>query len=177
LNREHAELEQQQQKQQLSEKSARTKAREAFFIEFAEAIRKAIPGNVPLVLTGGFRTRAGMEAAMGADKACDMVGIARPAVMNPRWARDVLLNPDVPDDEATIQVKVVPAPLAQKLVKVKALGASAEAVSRSASNFGDWKIASDVTVSRKLTFAVSRLLYMPGMLLGYASLARLSLEP
>ncbi|KXJ90476.1 hypothetical protein Micbo1qcDRAFT_189049 [Microdochium bolleyi] len=120
------ELEQQQQNQQPTEKSARTKAREAFFIEFAEAIRAAIPGNVPLVLTGGFRTRAGMESAMR-DNACDMVGVARPAVMNPRWAKDVLLNPAVPDEDAVIKVKVVPAPLAQRLVKVKALGASAEA--------------------------------------------------
>ncbi|KAJ1327024.1 dimethylglycine catabolism A [Microdochium nivale] len=126
VNREHHELERQQQKQQSTEKSERTKAREAFFIEFAEAIRAAIPGNVPLVLTGGFRTRAGMESAM-ADNACDMVGVARPAVMNPRWARDVLLNPAVADEDARIAVKVVPAPAAQKLVGVKALGASAEA--------------------------------------------------
>lgn len=170
MNREHAELEHHQQNQQLSEKSARTKAREAFFIEFAEAIRTSIPANVPLVLTGGFRTRAGMEAAMGADKACDMVGIARPAVMNPRWAKDVLLNPAVPDEDAKIQVKVVPAPLTQKLVKVKALGASAEAVSfERPQRHVLLSISQEADVLR-----FSRVFCRPGMLLGYASLAKLS---
>ncbi|KAH7024762.1 NADPH dehydrogenase [Microdochium trichocladiopsis] len=155
LNREHQELEEQQQNQQPTEKSARTKAREAFFIEFAESIRKAIPNNVPLVLTGGFRTRVGMESALS-DNACDMVGIARPAVMNPHWAKDVLLNPAVSDEDATIKVKVVPPPLAQKLVKVKALGASAEAVSydptptlRTCEKKMSWV--------RKLTYSFSRL--------------------
>ncbi|KAJ2967109.1 hypothetical protein NQ176_g9828 [Zarea fungicola] len=58
-----------------SAKSASTLAREAFFLDFALAIRSHFPG-VPLILTGGFRTRAGMEAALR-EGACDIVGIGR----------------------------------------------------------------------------------------------------
>ncbi|KUI71364.1 NADH oxidase [Cytospora mali] len=46
-------------------KGASTIAREAFFIEFAEATRARFP-HVPLMVTGGFRSRRGMEAAIAA---------------------------------------------------------------------------------------------------------------
>lgn len=52
-----------------------TIAREAYFLEFAEKIRSEV--KTALMVTGGFRTRAGMDAAL-ASGACDFIGIARP---------------------------------------------------------------------------------------------------
>lgn len=52
-----------------------TKLREAYFLEYAAAIRKV--ARMPLMVTGGFRTAAGMELALqGGD--VDVIGIARP---------------------------------------------------------------------------------------------------
>ena len=53
---------------------ASTKAREAYFLEFAEKARTAV--TVPLMLTGGFRSLAGMAGAIDSG-AIDFVGIAR----------------------------------------------------------------------------------------------------
>lgn len=52
-----------------------TVAREAYFLEFAEKIRGEV--KTALMVTGGFRTRAGMDAALTSG-ACDFIGIARP---------------------------------------------------------------------------------------------------
>jgi 2,4-dienoyl-CoA reductase-like NADH-dependent reductase (Old Yellow Enzyme family) len=52
-----------------------TVAREAYFLDYAKDIRKVFKG--PMMVTGGFRSRAGMDAALGSD-ACDMVGMGRP---------------------------------------------------------------------------------------------------
>ena len=49
--------------------------REAYFLEYAQLIKQAAP--VPIMLTGGFRSKAAMEAALG-EGACDVVGLGRP---------------------------------------------------------------------------------------------------
>jgi 2,4-dienoyl-CoA reductase-like NADH-dependent reductase (Old Yellow Enzyme family) len=60
-----------------------TKQREAYFLAYAAAIRAA--AKVPLAVTGGFRSRAGMEAAL-AEGTVDVVGIARPLCTQPDLA-------------------------------------------------------------------------------------------
>lgn len=59
---------------------ASTAAREAYFLEFAEKARAAV--KVPLMVTGGFRTAAGMEAALETG-ALDVVGLARLLAIDP----------------------------------------------------------------------------------------------
>lgn len=108
-------------------KSARSTAREAFFLEFAREIRAKVP-NVPLMVTGGFRTRAGMEAAL-AEGACDLIGIARPAVLEPDLPIKTILNKDVPEEEAVIHAYKVPTPWLLKRLGPKSLGAGVESVS------------------------------------------------
>ncbi|KAF3802614.1 hypothetical protein GCG54_00014321 [Colletotrichum gloeosporioides] len=54
--------------------------RHAFYLDFSTAIRKAL-STVPLLLTGGFRSRKGMEAALKGG-CCDLVGLARPSVLS-----------------------------------------------------------------------------------------------
>lgn len=52
-----------------------TVRREAYFLTYAEQIRKVT--TLPLMVTGGFRTRAGMEEAL-ASGVLDMIGLGRP---------------------------------------------------------------------------------------------------
>jgi 2,4-dienoyl-CoA reductase-like NADH-dependent reductase (Old Yellow Enzyme family) len=59
---------------------ASTRAREAYFIEFAEKVRAVVP--VPLMVTGGFRSVAGMNAALRSG-AVDVVGVARLMAIDP----------------------------------------------------------------------------------------------
>lgn len=72
-------------------KSDRTKAREGYFLEFLERSRASL--TVPLCITGGFRTRAGMEAAV--EGAADVVGLARTLAVQPDFPRQVLAGEDV----------------------------------------------------------------------------------
>ncbi|MEQ8379673.1 NADH:flavin oxidoreductase/NADH oxidase family protein [Parvibaculum sp.] len=57
-----------------------TIAREAYFLEYAKDIRAAV--TMPLMVTGGFRTVEGMNAAL-ASGTMDVVGIARPLCVDP----------------------------------------------------------------------------------------------
>jgi len=52
-----------------------TRRREAYFLEYAKAIRSV--AKMPLMVTGGFRSRAVMDGAL-ADGELDVIGIGRP---------------------------------------------------------------------------------------------------
>jgi 2,4-dienoyl-CoA reductase-like NADH-dependent reductase (Old Yellow Enzyme family) len=60
---------------------------EAFFLEYAEQARARI--DMPLMVTGGFRTRSVMDEALGSGW-LDVIGMARPFTQNPRVAADLL---------------------------------------------------------------------------------------
>ena len=66
---------------------ASTVAREAYFLEFAEKVRKRV--DVPLMVTGGFRTESGMAEAV-ASRATDLVGLARPLAVEPDFPRRIM---------------------------------------------------------------------------------------
>ncbi|MCT8159062.1 NADH:flavin oxidoreductase/NADH oxidase family protein [Pseudoruegeria sp. SHC-113] len=57
-----------------------TRKREAFFLEYAQEIREGL--SVPIMVTGGFRSRVAMEAAIAEDGIA-MVGLARPLCVAP----------------------------------------------------------------------------------------------
>jgi len=67
---------------------ASTVRREAYFMDYAESIRRAVP-EMPLMVTGGFRSLAAMREAMSA-KALDVVGIGRPLCVEPDLAARLL---------------------------------------------------------------------------------------
>jgi 2,4-dienoyl-CoA reductase-like NADH-dependent reductase (Old Yellow Enzyme family) len=69
-----------------------TKAREAYFLDYCEEVRKIVKS--PLMLTGGFRTSHGMNEAL-ASGVCDMVGIARSLAINPDFSNELLSGKDV----------------------------------------------------------------------------------
>ncbi len=66
---------------------ASTIAREAYFLNYAKDIRAV--AKMPMMVVGGFRSRKGMNAALGAD-ACDMIGIGRPLCVQPDVLNDLL---------------------------------------------------------------------------------------
>ncbi|PYE16485.1 deazaflavin-dependent oxidoreductase (nitroreductase family) [Williamsia limnetica] len=70
--------------------SARTRAREAYFLDYAETIRE-VAADVPLAVTGGFRTHTGMADAI-ASGACDVVGLGRPTALAPKAAQGVMAD-------------------------------------------------------------------------------------
>lgn len=65
----------------MGELRASTRAREAYFLDYAVRVRDRAPG-VPLMVTGGFRSVAAMESAV-ASGACDLVGLGRPLALHP----------------------------------------------------------------------------------------------
>ena len=80
-----------------------TRAREAYFIDYAAAIAKV--ARMPLMVTGGFRTRAGMEEAIAAG-ACHAIGLGRPLCGDPLAAKR-LLNGEtqaLPKYESTLRL-------------------------------------------------------------------------
>ncbi|MDP2311969.1 MAG: NADH:flavin oxidoreductase [Pseudomonadota bacterium] len=70
--------------------SSSTQKREAYFLDYAETVRALVP--VPLMVTGGFRTAAGMEAALRSG-AVDMVGLGRPFCVDPALPTALLADP------------------------------------------------------------------------------------
>lgn len=68
-----------------------TLAREAYFLEFAEKVRATV--QVPLMVTGGFRSLHGMAAALESG-ALDLVGLARGLAIEPDLPRRLLAGHD-----------------------------------------------------------------------------------
>lgn len=69
--------------------AASTRAREAYFLDYARTVRD-VAGDIPLAVTGGFRSRAAMDAAIHTGE-CDVVGIGRPTATTPD-AADMILS-------------------------------------------------------------------------------------
>lgn len=111
-----------------SEKSTRTKAREAFFLEFASQIRSTFP-KVPLMVTGGFRTLTGMEEAIASGDT-DMVGLGRPAALDGKLPKEVLLN-TAPENKASVKILTPKKelPWLLKKIPIEAVGVGADSVS------------------------------------------------
>jgi 2,4-dienoyl-CoA reductase-like NADH-dependent reductase (Old Yellow Enzyme family) len=64
-----------------------SRRREAYFAAYAERIRAV--ATMPLMITGGFRTREGMESAL-AEGDCDVIGLGRPLCTEPDLPRRLL---------------------------------------------------------------------------------------
>ena len=103
-----------------------TDRREAFFLDFATRTRKRFP-NLILMVTGGFRTRKGIEAALK-NGVCDLIGIGRPAVLNADFPR-LIMDDAYSDKQAQVVFSKVPLPLLARLLKIRMLGGGAETVS------------------------------------------------
>lgn len=82
---------------------ASTVQREAYFLDYATKIRAV--AKMPLMVTGGFRTRAGMEQPL-ADGQCDVIGLGRPLCTDPDFPKRLLAGETVeaPRFEKTLKL-------------------------------------------------------------------------
>jgi len=64
-----------------------TRKREAYFIEYAEQIKAS--ANIPIMITGGFRSRSVMEAAIEKGEV-DVIGLARPLCTQPNCSQQLI---------------------------------------------------------------------------------------
>lgn len=80
-----------------------TRRREAYFLEYAQAIKES--ANVPLMITGGFRSRDVMEQAISKGE-IDMVGLARPLCTQPDVSRKLIEQTvdSIDDFESTLKL-------------------------------------------------------------------------
>lgn len=91
--------------------AARTAAREAYFLD--EALRLRAATRVPLMLTGGFRSGTAMAAAI-AEGACDLVGLARPLIVEPAAPARLLANPEARLASVEARLSFGPGPLSRE---------------------------------------------------------------
>jgi len=82
--------------------SESTRRREAFFLDFAERVRKIT--TMPLLVTGGFRTGTGMADAITTG-ATDLVGLARPLALEPELPAALLR--DAAGTQSAFQLKAI----------------------------------------------------------------------
>lgn len=61
--------------------------REAYFLDFVPKLRSRV--SMPVMVTGGFRSRAAMESAIEKD-GVDFIGLGRPLILDPEAARKLL---------------------------------------------------------------------------------------
>jgi 2,4-dienoyl-CoA reductase-like NADH-dependent reductase (Old Yellow Enzyme family) len=64
-----------------------TRQREAYFLKYASLIKPV--ATMPVMVTGGFRTRGGMQDALG-DSSVEMIGLGRPMCVDPEIAGKLL---------------------------------------------------------------------------------------
>lgn len=82
---------------------ASTAAREAYFVDFAKAMKASLT-RMPLMVTGGFRSRAAMQHALETG-AADLIGIGRPLCGAPDACRDLLADrADLPRFETSLRL-------------------------------------------------------------------------
>jgi 2,4-dienoyl-CoA reductase-like NADH-dependent reductase (Old Yellow Enzyme family) len=84
-----------------------TKQREAYFLDYAQEVQSV--AEMPLMVTGGFRTREGMNAALESGEA-DLIGLGRPLCVDvdapaqlvagerselPKWEKTLRIGPGI----------------------------------------------------------------------------------
>lgn len=84
-------------------KKPSTTAREAYFLAFAEKVRSLV--TTPLMVTGGFRSVAGMNEALRSD-ALDIIGVARLLAIDPDAPARLLRGEDSPQHVRPIKTGI-----------------------------------------------------------------------
>ncbi len=96
-----------------------TIAREAYFVDFAKAMKEAVNG--PLIVTGGFRSRAAMEQAI-ASGAADVVGLGRPLCVQTDGAKRLLEGAEtLPSAERVLSLLPRPLKFLERIKTVRAM--------------------------------------------------------
>ena len=85
-------------------------AKSAFFQSFCDRLAKAETTELPIMCTGGFRTRTQITAAL--ESSLQIIGLARPLCVQPTFPRDFLAGTVDQVDDYTLKI---PGPLAPLL--------------------------------------------------------------
>jgi 2,4-dienoyl-CoA reductase-like NADH-dependent reductase (Old Yellow Enzyme family) len=96
----------------LTEAQRSTHRREAYFAEFAPRIREATDGAA-LMVTGGFRTAAGMSDAIERD-GVDVIGLGRPLCVRPQAVGELLAGERAALPDIENQLRIGPGIFAPK---------------------------------------------------------------
>ena len=94
-------------------------------MDFAAKVRARVP-NVPLIVTGGFKSRLSMRAAIEVG-ATNMVGVARAAIVLPEFPQRIL-DESIPDSEAVCVPYSVSGGGIKRALPIKAIGAGLSSV-------------------------------------------------
>jgi hypothetical protein len=81
-----------------------TSPRQALFSAFTSSLLPSLPAppeGPAIMLTGGLHSRPLIVTSLK-ERACDLVGIGRPACLKPTLPKDTILDPKIPDDETDI---------------------------------------------------------------------------
>ncbi|KAK4561815.1 hypothetical protein LTR86_004494 [Recurvomyces mirabilis] len=97
-----------------------TRIREAFYTEFADRVMQ-MESDVPVQLSGGFRTRTGMADAIYS-RSCDLIGLGRAAVLEPELPGKVLLNPSYDDEGALARSHQIRGQWFARMIPIKIVG-------------------------------------------------------
>ncbi|WVF70744.1 hypothetical protein IAT40_005538 [Kwoniella sp. CBS 6097] len=79
-------------------------ARQSLFAHFTTSLLPSIPSppaGPAIILTGGLHNRS-LIASSVRDRACDLTGIGRPACLIPDLPKKMILNHNIPDDDAQL---------------------------------------------------------------------------
>lgn len=101
-------------------KRSSTRIREAYFTEFADKV-KGLKTDVPIQLSGGFRSRTGMADALASGE-CQLIGLGRSVVLEPELPAKVLLNPEYDDEGALAASHIVRGQWFSRLIPIKVVG-------------------------------------------------------
>lgn len=105
--------------------SERTIAREGFFLRASQEVRQKFP-QLALIVTGGFRSRNGVNAALETG-ACNAIGLGRPAIKYPDLPNKIMFNNELADEQARFDVEAAPS-VGWIGTKIRSAGAGAETV-------------------------------------------------
>jgi 2,4-dienoyl-CoA reductase-like NADH-dependent reductase (Old Yellow Enzyme family) len=108
---------------QAAKQSESTRAREAYFLEFAERAKQVT--KMPLMVTGGLRSATAMTEAL--EDGVDLIGIGRPVCLEPDLPRRLIENPKTVSKLKPINTGVrqlnAPADLWWSNIQLRRLGA------------------------------------------------------
>ncbi|KAF2767163.1 FMN-linked oxidoreductase [Teratosphaeria nubilosa] len=97
-----------------------TRIREAFYTEIADSVMK-MKSDIPVQLSGGFRSRTGMADAIYSGT-CDLIGLGRSAVLEPELPRKILLNPAYDDEGSCAMSHIIKGQWFAKMIPIKVVG-------------------------------------------------------
>lgn len=102
-----------------------TVKREAYFLEYCKKLRKII--DTPLLLTGGFRTKEGMQEALESG-ACEMIDLARSIAIDLEFPNKLLAGENVQSQVRPLTTgfktldKIVPIEITWYTVQIHRMG-------------------------------------------------------